>query len=298
MCMIHDMAITEHYSIIGFYPAIIDLTRIFQPGPPLIFDKSKPAKFAVFPRHFNGETAIQYFEIKSCMAFHYINAFETIVNEDETLITIDVCVSDSFDLNDLSSSKPYPSRFVLNLKRGQVQEEFGQPFTFHSQDVSDSSSTTAQNITTNENMVPMGEFPVIHPSFTGKPYRYFYYSVIIEKEKSDSLLFFNEIAKFDLETKTLKRLKIPENGKIGEVCLVPKKHESIRTPPITSPQEEEDNVYLVTFAFHEEKNSSSLFIFDGKTMSEEPVCQIELPRRVPFGFHGQFFPATTFEYEH
>ncbi|KAG2373558.1 hypothetical protein C9374_012021 [Naegleria lovaniensis] len=279
-CMIHDMAITEHYSIIGFYPAIIDLNRIFHPSLPLVFDKSKPVKFAVFPRHFNGHNAnIQWFEAKSCMAFHYINAFESQVNEDETLITIDVCTADNFDLEDFSSGEPYPSRFVLNLKRGELHEEGPFKFTNHLQE-ENSNETMVQ-----ENIIPSGEFPVIYPNFTGKPYRYFFYS-IIEEVKSE-LFVSSEFAKFDLHTRTLKRLKIPEHGKIGEVCLIPKIQKQQNTL-------NEDDVFVVTFAYHEEKQTSSLFIFDGTTMNEEPLCQLELPRRVPFGFHGQFFPSSTF----
>ncbi|MBJ7507948.1 MAG: carotenoid oxygenase family protein, partial [Ilumatobacteraceae bacterium] len=32
-------------------------------------------------------------------------------------------------------------------------------------------------------------------------------------------------------------------------------------------------------------------IFDAKTMSDEPIATVQLPR-IPFGFHGSWVPAT------
>ena len=39
------------------------------------------------------------------------------------------------------------------------------------------------------------------------------------------------------------------------------------------------------------RNSSDLVILDAADFGGEPVARIRLPRRVPYGFHGNWIPA-------
>lgn len=44
---------------------------------------------------------------------------------------------------------------------------------------------------------------------------------------------------------------------------------------------------------HDEASDVSTFrVYDAKTMSPEPVAQVPLPRRVPYGFHGLWMNST------
>jgi carotenoid cleavage dioxygenase len=47
----------------------------------------------------------------------------------------------------------------------------------------------------------------------------------------------------------------------------------------------------MTYVFDKAKNTSDFVIFDAKTMSQEPVASVHLPR-VPFGFHGNWVDAS------
>jgi len=48
----------------------------------------------------------------------------------------------------------------------------------------------------------------------------------------------------------------------------------------------EDDGYLVSFVHDEDRDQSSLVVWDAKTMSSDPVAVVALPQRVPYGFHG------------
>ncbi|EFC42714.1 retinal pigment epithelial membrane protein [Naegleria gruberi] len=255
VCMIHDMVITENYSIVGFYPLILDVKKVLTGENPIVFDDTKPTKIAVFPRLYDGKSSkIQFFEAETGVAFHYINAYEE-REGDDLLIKILVHVQKSFSMTDFSKGQPFPYEYTLNLTSGKlISEGFLK--------------------TLDGNQLPSGEFPVVRGEITGQKNRFFYYSLVVEKSE---LFVANSIAKVDLEKgNAFQTITIPNNGMIGEVSIIPR-------------SEEEDDVYIVCYAYHEHSNSSTVFVFDGKTMNNTPLVNIELPRRVPFGFHGNFF---------
>ena len=53
----------------------------------------------------------------------------------------------------------------------------------------------------------------------------------------------------------------------------------------------EDDGYVMTYVYDQSQDSSEFVIFDAKTMSDEPIATVQLPR-IPFGFHGSWVPAT------
>jgi carotenoid cleavage dioxygenase len=60
---------------------------------------------------------------------------------------------------------------------------------------------------------------------------------------------------------------IPENAKAGE-----------------------DEGWLMGFVFDRQSNTSSLVILDASGSRPTAVAVIALPRRVPYGFHGNWIP--------
>ncbi len=44
--------------------------------------------------------------------------------------------------------------------------------------------------------------------------------------------------------------------------------------------------YLLSYVYRKSLNRSDLVILDAKQVDDRPVAIIELPHRVPFGFHG------------
>lgn len=53
----------------------------------------------------------------------------------------------------------------------------------------------------------------------------------------------------------------------------------------------EDNGWYLTYVYDAARNGSDLVILDASDFGGEPVARIRLPRRVPYGFHGNWIAA-------
>ena len=52
-------------------------------------------------------------------------------------------------------------------------------------------------------------------------------------------------------------------------------------------------IYIGCYTYNEKKTQSSFIIYDAET--NEKVCRLEMPHRVPYGFHGQFISREDLE---
>ena len=99
-------------------------------------------------------------------------------------------------------------------------------------------------------------------------------------------------AKWDLVSRCLhSTIYYPQNVMGGEPML-------LRAKSQTDGNGEEEVVYVGSYVYNELEHQSSFLLFHGET--NEQVCRLKMPSRVPFGFHGQFFSgdelASHFQY--
>ena len=66
--------------------------------------------------------------------------------------------------------------------------------------------------------------------------------------------------------------------------------EAVFVPSPSGPAEETNGWYLC-YVYDPARNSSDLVILDAADIAGAPVARIRLPRRVPYGFHGNWIPA-------
>ena len=50
--------------------------------------------------------------------------------------------------------------------------------------------------------------------------------------------------------------------------------------------EPEDDGWLLVYLYCEKEEASKLYVYDAHTMSDVPVAVVQLPQRVPYGFHS------------
>ncbi|VFQ75925.1 unnamed protein product [Cuscuta campestris] len=262
--MMHDFAITENYAI------FMDLPLYFRPKEMVKnkefifkFDNTKKARFGVLPRYAKNEMLIKWFELPNCFIFHNANAWEE--GDEVVLIT---CRLENLDLDmvngpvkkDLENfaNELYEMRF--NMKSCQASQK----------------KLSASSV----------DFPRVNENYTGRKQRYVYGTILNNIAKVKGVI------KFDLhaEPETMKtQLEVGGNVQ-GIFDLGPSKFgsEAVFVPRQPGTTCEEDDGYLIFFVHDETTGKSAVNVIDAKTMSSDPVAVVELPKRVPYGFHAFF----------
>lgn len=120
------------------------------------------------------------------------------------------------------------------------------------------------------------EFPTSHPTLVEKEYAW-----VATMYTRNSQNHFHGFAKLNLlQGSVCKKIEYPVHCFGGEPLFVP-------NPNGTS----EDDGSILVYTHNERTNQSQLRIYDAKTMNYEPVAIIDVPYRIPYGFHGCFIPA-------
>lgn len=119
----------------------------------------------------------------------------------------------------------------------------------------------------------LNEFPRHRGSLTGKPYRYGYCA------QPDTASMHWPTLKHDLITGERTVFDHGPGRAAGEPVFVNKADGT-----------EEDAGWLMTYVYDENTNSSDFVIIDAQDFSRGYVAQVKLPRRIPFGFHGNWVP--------
>ena len=74
--MMHDMSITENYSIFLDHPLCLDGAKMAQGGMPFAFDEEAGSRYGIMPRHGTTAEDAKWFDLPSHMVFHTANAWE------------------------------------------------------------------------------------------------------------------------------------------------------------------------------------------------------------------------------
>jgi carotenoid cleavage dioxygenase-like enzyme len=244
--MMHDFAITKHYTIFMDFPLTFRPERMEKGEPVLAFEKDRPTRFGIMPRY-GDNSEVRWFESPSCFAFHSLNAYE----EGDEIVLIG-CRMQEFSLTGIDDPEqgiPYLYQWRFNLKTGTVQE--GQLFE-----------------------LPV-DYPRINEAYVGRKMRYGYCAQI----QFEPTPLIDAVVKFDFgegtdQVKTQVH-HLGENRYGGEFVFAPR-------PGATT----EDDGWLITFVHDEEKNQSELLILDAQNVEADPVARVIVPRRVPYGFHA------------
>lgn len=253
--MMHDFAITEHFAIFFDLPLVFKKELIVK-GFPFHFDKSKKARFGVLPRYAKDVSEMRWFESAPFFGFHSANAFEE--GDD---VVLHLCRMGEVTL-EFSNDKAVPN-FVIyewrfNMRTGAVQEK----------------SLTPKHL---------AEFPRIHPALTGYKNRFIYAAAYADEAPKFGP--FTGVCKLDLQKPEdhPDRVVYRPWGKdlFGAECVfVP------REPKDEKEVLEEDDGYLLGFVHNGQRGTTQFVVLDAKNILAEPLASVEIPHRVPLGFHG------------
>lgn len=122
------------------------------------------------------------------------------------------------------------------------------------------------------------EFGVIHQGYIGRYNRYGYFGV------SAPLPRFSGIRKLDFAMVGADDCTVARRD-FGPGCFV---GEPFFVPSNDNGDGNEDNGYVVCYTHKEDTGESQFVVMDAMSPELEIVAAVQLPARVPYGFHGRF----------
>jgi carotenoid cleavage dioxygenase len=260
----HDMAITEHYTILHDFPLRPDPEALKAGRYKIKFDGTQPSRFGIVPRYGQAQE-VRWFTAKPAYMLHVVNAWE---EGDEVVM---VGTPYKIHLDDLGQpdgrrlEKTIHNRqrdFMLyewrfDLKTGQTREHI----------IDDVLNT---------------EFPVINSLYQGRKNRYSYNIIFAQGGKEE--VRFPGLVKYDISAGSYVAYSAGPQFFYNEPGFAPRDN-----------SQAEDDGYLVVLVWNPKDEQSEIQIFDcrGAKMAEGPIARVILPRRIPHGFHATYVSQTT-----
>lgn len=244
--MMHDFAITEHYTLFMNLPLTFRPERLERGEPAFKFEPESPSRFGILPRH-GDNNDIRWFEAPACYVFHTLNAYEA---GDEVILL--ACRTDGTTVlgtptepQNSQSDIPRLHRWRFNLKTGEVKEAM----------LDDVAS----------------EFPTINDQYWGRQMQYGYTA----RMAAGPMPLFDGLIKYNFTSGSFQTHEFRLGCYGGEAIFVP------QPTAIT-----EDDGWLLTFVYDTAAETSELVVVNAQDMAAEPIARIPMPQRVPYGFHG------------
>jgi len=245
--MMHDFAITEHYTIFMDLPMTFRPERIQRGEPAFKFEQESASRFGIVPRHGDNST-IRWFESSTCFVPHTLNAYE----EGSEVVLIACRMKNSGLLEPAAEPSSDPDENIrplyewrFNLSSGTVREQV----------LDDISS----------------EFPRVNEQLLGRKTRYGYAAKIA----NNPVLLFDGVIKYDFSSGKSQVQEFGQGRYGGDLVFVPRPGATI-----------EDDGWLVTCVHDEGSGSSELVVMNAQDVTAEPIARVLIPQRVPYGFHS------------
>lgn len=257
----HDMAITEHYSILHDLPLTYDQDALSAGRHKLKFYGDMPSRFAVVPRHGKVQD-IRWFEAAPCYMYHVSNAWE----EDDGHGGIEIVMTGTpFRLpRDRGGN-------IVADKVPQMPANLEHDFMFHEWRFNLRTGQTRERVIDD---ILNTEFPVINSWMQGYKTRYSW-NVLMARNNIPEQPRFAGLTRFDLQTGKTQAFTEGPDFWYSEAPFAPKDN-----------WQAEDDGYLVGFVWNGRERRSEVQVFDASDVAQGPVARILLPQRVPHGFHA------------
>lgn len=120
------------------------------------------------------------------------------------------------------------------------------------------------------------EFPRVDDRFAGLDYRNLWVPSMLPEEGAG--FGFNAIAHHDVRSGERKLHRSRPGTVMGEPVFVPRSSDAA-----------EGDGYVMVLAYREVEKRSDLLVLDAQNIDAEPLAEIQLPMRVPSGFHGNWW---------
>lgn len=192
---------------------------------------------------------VRWFEIENQYVVHFFNAWD-----DGTTLEIRAprfsSMPGAFEFDDPTGQEaPMPWRWTIDLATGTIRDE----------------QTDDRG----------GEFPRVNDALATRPTRYHYNCLARTWEFEFE---FHGVVKYDAQTGASQEYFYADSEVSGE-------HVFAADPDGTA----EDDGWLMSMVTDRASDASHLAILDARDVAAGPIARIKIPRRVPLGFHANWY---------
>ncbi|XP_023520051.1 probable 9-cis-epoxycarotenoid dioxygenase NCED5, chloroplastic [Cucurbita pepo subsp. pepo] len=253
--MMHDFAITENFVVIPDQQIVFNLRKMINGGSPVMYDEKKTPRFGFLPKNATDSSNLIWVDSPAdTFCFHLWNAWEE--TESNEVVVIGSCMTppDSIFNGQDEDLKAILTEIRFNLVTGDSAR---RPIVSKSEEV---------NL----------EVGMVNQSLVGRKTRYAYLAITEPWPKACGF------AKVDLWSGEIKKYIYGDQLYGGEPYFLGR--------DVYSDCEREDDGFIMVFVHDEKKWRSELQIVNAIDLKLE--ASVELPTRVPYGFHGTFVHAS------
>ncbi|WP_374472349.1 carotenoid oxygenase family protein [Phenylobacterium sp.] len=249
-CMVHDFMVTENHVLFPILPLTASLERAMSGKPAFAWEPEKGSYVGVMRR--DGDVSqIRWFNTEACYVFHPLNAWEA-----DGKLYADVMRYDVAPLFPNADGSP-GAKSAARMVR----------WTFD--------LTGASDAIKEEPLDDLdGEFPRVDPRVETRAHRHGWYAADTTGSKTVRQ---NAIAHLDLATGRRQVYELTGGDLTSEPVFTPRSAEA-----------PEGDGWVTAVVWRAAENRSDLLVFEGQDVAKGPIATAELPRRVPFGFHGNW----------
>lgn len=248
----HDMAFTPTYAILMEPPVTLSAKHHKAGRWGVVEHRDRPFRFHLVPRHGGAPRS---FEATGCYLYHVVDAWE----EGDTVELVGFRCPRLFP-------KPDPSEGANAVMMANLRLRA----TLHRWRFNLTTGETHEEALDDRN----AEFPTIDSRQAGQGASHGYAMSI---PTDTSRLRFDGVIKYDVKTGAARtEKKYGTHRYANEVAFGPRTNSN-----------KDDDGYLVTFVFDEQEGRSEVVVWDAANL--DTVCRLEVPVRVPLGFHACWY---------
>ncbi|VAI59850.1 unnamed protein product [Triticum turgidum subsp. durum] len=230
-------------------------------GSPVGADPGMVPRLGVIPKYAADESEMRWFEVPGFNMMHSVNAWEE-AGGDEIVMVAPNILSIEHTLERMELIHASVELVRINLRTGNVTR----------------TPLAAANL----------DFGVINPSCLGRRNRYGYFGV------GDPMPKIGGVAKLDFDRAghgdcTVARRDFGPGCFAGEPFFVPDDVEG---------NGDEDDGYVVCYVHDEGTGDNRFVVMDAQSPDLDIVAEVQLPSRVPYGFHGLFVTQAELRSQH
>ncbi|WVZ74040.1 hypothetical protein U9M48_022270 [Paspalum notatum var. saurae] len=248
---LHDFAVTERYAIFPEIQIVMQPMGMVAGGAPVGSDAGKVPRLGVLPKYATDESEMRWFEVPGLNIMHSLNAWEEADGEELVLVAPNV-LSVEHALERMELVHSCVEKVRINLRTGAVWR----------------TPLSAGNL----------DFGVIHPGYLGRRNRYGYLGI------GDPMPKIAGVAKLDFDRAGTGDCTVARRD-FGPGCFA---GEPFFVPDDVEGDGNEDDGYVVCYVHNERTGENRFVVMDARSPRLDIVAEVQLPARVPYGFHGLF----------